>query len=543
METGRKRFGEFLIEKGKINLEQLDQATNYRLQHAELKIGEVLSALGLMPKEDVLKELSLYLNKKYILLDKISMPQDLKDIFSMEFMRANKFAPFECDGEKLKIAIEDIDNYEIKADIDFIALKKSYITEYYLSMGEMIRDFLNNSFTSRAPMKKDMKNLVEYIIDEGVRRNSSDIHIEPVGNEKIRVRYRIDGALVYSNFNIPKDEYDTFSSRIKVLANLNTTEKRRPQDGHIPEYQTQEGKVIDIRVSTILVEHGEKIVLRLLNKRDKIKGLSELGFDDDQIILINKNINKKSGAVYVTGSTGSGKTETLYTLLNMLNKLNTNIITIENPIEKSIEGLNQININESFGMSFSNTLRSVLRQDPDIIMVGEIRDKETFAIAVEASMTGHLVLTTLHANSAVKIIDRVTTLGIDSYNFATSLSLVISQRLIKKLCPFCKEKYTPSTEEFEYMEEILGKPIDRNITVFKDSECGRCNRGYSGREIIAEVFESDDTLERMILNKNTSQETLEYLETKGFKSMAEQGINKILQGVTSISEIKSIFPL
>lgn len=543
MEGLRKRFGEHLLEKNLITLEQLDQVTNYRLQHAELKIGEVLYILGIMTKENVLAELAMYLNKKHMSLEKLTMPQDLKDIFSMEFMKVNKFAPFECDGEKLKIAIEDIDNYELKADIDFIALKKMYKTEYFLCFGEMIKEYISNSYTSNMQLKKDMKNLVEYIIDEGVRRNSSDIHIEPIGIDKVRVRYRIDGSLVYSNFTIPKDEYETFSSRIKVLANMNTTEKRKPQDGHIPEYKTQDGKLIDIRVSIIVIEHGEKIVLRLLNKKEKVKGLLELGFDDAQIAIINKNIEKRNGSIFVTGSTGSGKTETVYTLLNMLNKINSNIITIENPIEKSIEGLNQININETFGMTFSNTLRSVLRQDPDIIMVGEIRDKETFTIAVESSMTGHLVLTTLHANSAVKIIDRVVSMGIDSYNFGSSLLMVISQRLIRKLCPFCKEKYIPSQEEFEYMEKILGKNIDRSSNIFRSSECGRCNKGYLGREIIAEIFENDSTLEKMIFNKDSSQEVLKHLKDKGFETMADQGVKKVLQGVTTLQEIKSIYPL
>lgn len=541
MFSNRKRsFGEFLVEKGVITDEQLKQVLDYKGEHGELKIGEILQKLGLLEKESVLKYLGEYLDMKSVLVNRITMPQDLKSVFSMEFMKTNNFAPFECDGEKLKIAIEDVYNLELISDIDIIASRKKYKTEYYISMKEMIKEFIDFSYSNNTYNKFDVSNFADHIIEEGIRRNSSDIHIEPISRERIRVRYRVDGYLSLSNFTVSNQEYETVSTKLKVMANLNTAEKRRSQDGHILEYKAKSGKVIDIRVSTILAEYGEKIVLRLLNKNDKIRGLRELGFDDNQISIIVNKIKSKSGAIYMAGSTGSGKTSTLYTLLDILNKTSLNIVTIENPIEKTLEGLNQVNVNEAIGTTFYNTLRTVLRQDPDIIMVGEIRDKETFSTAVEASMTGHLVLTTLHANSAVKVIDRVNALGIDSYNFSTSLLLVVFQKLVRRLCPHCKQKYTPSETERKYIEKVLKTTLEENVTIYRSSECDKCNRGYIGREVVSELFENDENIERMLLERKSSTQIREYLDSKGYATASQQAMRKVLEGTISIDEAKIV---
>ncbi len=538
---GRKKFGEYLVQRDKVSSGQVETALAYQQEHKDLRIGEIIHRLRFLDKEELLKELAEFLDKKYVMTDRKIMSENVKDIFNLEFMQANHFAPFELEDKVLKIAIHDINNFELKEAIDSIASKRGLQTEYYLTLAELVGKYLENSFMEKISGGKDIPHLVDYIIEEGIQRNSSDIHIEPVNREKVKIRYRVDGQLVPSKLNIMKSEYDEVVSRLKIMANLNTTEKRRSQDGHIPDFTTQSGQVFDIRISVILVAHGEKVVLRLLNKNQKIKDLRELGFNDYQVSVINRSIRHRNGIVFVTGATGTGKSTSLYTILDILNNTNLNIVTIENPIERTIEGLNQININEAIGISFSSTLRTVLRQDPDIIMVGEIRDKETLSIALEASMTGHLVLTTLHTNSAEQIIDRINSMGVDMYNFAASLLLVVSQKLIRKLCPHCKQKYAPSGEELEYMQEVLGRPVDRGISLFRSSECSRCNQGYLGREVICEVFEKDERIEDLLLKKVSSRDVLEYLNTKGYSPMIHQAVEKVLNGITSLEEVRSIF--
>lgn len=537
----RKKFGEYLIEKNKITSEHVQQALAYQSEHKELRIGEIFHKLQILDKEEVLRELAGYLEKDYVTLEGITIPQDLKDVFSLDFMQSNSFAPFEQFGSTIKIAINDINNFELKSHIDSIASRKNFSTEYYLCLGEVIREYIEVSFIDKVSTEKDIPQLVDYIIEDGTRRNCSDIHIEPVNNEKIRIRYRIDGQMVLSRINIPKEEYDEVVSRIKILANLNTTERRRSQDGHISDFKSQSGKLFDIRVSIVLVSYGEEIVLRLLNKNEKIRDLKELGFGQNQISVINKNIRHKNGIVFVTGATGMGKSTTLYTILNMLNRVNLKIITLENPVERTIEGLNQININETIGISFSNTLRTVLRQDPDVIMVGEIRDRETLSIALEASMTGHLVLTTLHTNSAIQIIDRVNSMGIDMYNFASSLLLVVSQKLIRKLCSHCKEKYAPTREELAYMEKVSNTSLGKSVKIYRSVGCARCNQGYLGREVVCEMFEKDENIEQMLTRNASSTEVLAYLNNTGYSYMVRQAVDKVLTGITSLEEVRSTF--
>ncbi len=538
---GRKKFGEYLIQKDMVSSEQVETALAYQQEHKDLRIGEILHRLRFLDKEELLKELAEFLDKKFVLLDYKSMSEDVRDIFNLEFMQSNHFAPFEIEDKILRIAIHDINNFELKEAIDAIALKRGLQTEYFLTLAELVGKYIENSFMEKISGSKDIPHLVDYIIEEGIQRNSSDIHIEPVNREKIKIRYRVDGQLVPSKLNIMKSEYDEVVSRLKIMANLNTTEKRRSQDGHIPDFSSQNGQAFDIRISVILVAHGEKVVLRLLNKNQKIKDLRELGFNDHQVSIINRNIRHRNGIIFVTGATGTGKSTTLYTILDILNNTNLNIVTIENPIERTIEGLNQININESIGITFSSTLRTVLRQDPDIIMVGEIRDKETLSIALEASMTGHLVLTTLHTNSAEQIVDRINSMGVDMYNFTASLLLVVSQKLIRKLCPYCRQQYTPSNDELEYIRGVLGRPVDRDIRLFSSSECNRCNQGYLGREVVCEVFEKDEHLEGLLLKKASSRDILEYLKTKGYTPMIHEAVEKALSGITSLDEVRSIF--
>ena len=539
--NSRKRFGEFLCSKNLITNEQVEEALTFQANHKELKIGEIFCRLGFLDQEHVLKLLTEFLDKKYIMLDGLVMPDELSHLFSLDSMIKNNFAPFELSGKILKIAIDDINNFELQSNIDSISQRNNFSTEYFLTFINQIRKYLDTNFIDQAFVGKDIPQLVDCIIEEGIIRNSSDIHIEPVTKNKVRIRYRIDGQMIVSKIGIPKEEYEEVVSRIKILANLNTTEKRRPQDGHISDFKAKNADLFDIRVSIVSTAHGEKVVLRLLNKNEQIKELKELGFNDYQVSIIKNNIRHKNGIIFVTGATGMGKSTTLYTTLHILNRIYSNVITLENPVERTIEGLNQISINEAIGITFSNTLRTVLRQDPDVIMVGEIRDKETLSIALEASMTGHLVLTTLHTNSAVQTIDRVNSMGIDMYNFTASLLLVVSQKLIKKLCHSCKIGYSPNSEELEYISDITKEPIDKNLKLYKSVGCSKCNNGYLGREVVCELFEKDEKIEKLLLNKASSTEVQAYLDTIGFKSIKHHAIQKVLDGITSLDEVKSIF--
>jgi len=537
----RKRFGEFLCSKNLVTNEQVEEALTFQANHKELKIGEIFYRLGFLDQEHVLKQLTEFLDKKYIMLDGLVMPDELSQLFSLDFMIKNNFAPFELSGKILKIAIDDINNFELQSNIDSIAQRNNLSTEYFLTFINQIRKYLDTNFIDQVSSGKNIPQLVDCIIEEGIIRNSSDIHIEPVTKNKVRIRYRIDGQMIVSKLGIPKEEYEEVVSRIKILANLNTTEKRRPQDGHISDFKAKNADLFDIRVSIVSTAHGEKVVLRLLNKNEQIKELKELGFNDYQVSVIKNNIRHKNGIIFVTGATGMGKSTTLYTTLHILNRIYSNVITLENPVERTIEGLNQISINEAIGITFSNTLRTVLRQDPDVIMVGEIRDKETLSIALEASMTGHLVLTTLHTNSAVQTIDRVNSMGIDMYNFTASLLLVVSQKLIKKLCHSCKIAYSPNGEELEYIGDVIKEPIDKNLKLYKSVGCSNCNNGYLGREVVCELFEKDDKIEKLLLNKASSTEVQAYLKTIGFKNIKHHAIQKVLDGLTSLDEVKSIF--
>jgi type IV pilus assembly protein PilB len=539
--NGRKKFGEYLLEKNRITVAQYGQALDHQNIHKEMKMAEVLCKLHILDRDLVLKELAIYLDQRYIILDKITIPPNLKDLFTYEFLSSNNFVPYELEGNKVKIAIDDINSFQLKSDIDSMAFKKNYLTEYYMTLPDMVKECIAANFMEMVSDSKDVPNLVDFIIEEGIKTNSSDIHIEPINEDTVRIRYRVDGQMVSSKIVIPLNEYEEVVSRIKIMGNLNTTEKRRSQDGHISNFKSRTGRVFDIRISVVLVAHGEKIVLRLLGKSDRIKELKELGFNDSQIAQIYRNINHKNGVIFVTGATGTGKSTTLYTILSILNKISTNIITIENPVERTVEGLNQININESIGISFSSTLRTVLRQDPDIIMVGEIRDKDTLSIALEASMTGHLVLTTLHTNSAVQIIDRVNSMGVDMYNFASSVLLVVSQKLIRKLCPQCRQEYRPSNEELEYMQAALGTKLDEKIRIYRNSDCSKCHQGYLGREVICEVFEKDQAIEKLLVKKASSSEVLSYLNSIDYASIKHHAVQKVIEGLTSLDEVRTIF--
>ncbi|MDD7765898.1 MULTISPECIES: GspE/PulE family protein [Anaerococcus] len=373
---------------------------------------------------------------------------------------------------------------------------------------------------------------INELVEKALKLNASDIHIEPMDEKFSRIRFRIDGKLrIISEMDYPS--YIKLLTRIKLSSKLDISEKRRPQDGYLKLEKFPE---IDFRISTLNTIVGEKLVLRILSIENFKKSQNLLGFSDDSKKILENAIKNKSGMIIFSGPTGSGKSTSLYSLLNKLNDEKRNIISIENPVEINILGINQISINEKIGLTFQNALRSILRQDPDIIMLGEIRDKETAKMAVRAAITGHLVLTTLHTNSSFASINRLRDLGVEDYLIKQSVNTLASQRLVRKLCS-CKKKRKISKKEYNFIKNYFD--IDENTYIYEASSCEKCHDGYLGREAVEEIVDFDDDYKKLFFeNKNFNKNDLDILnKDKNFKSMTYNGIKKVLEGVTSFEEI------
>lgn len=373
---------------------------------------------------------------------------------------------------------------------------------------------------------------INELVEKALKLNASDIHIEPMDEKFSRIRFRIDGKLrIISEMDYPS--YIKLLTRIKLSSKLDISEKRRPQDGYLKLEKFPE---IDFRISTLNTIVGEKLVLRILSIENFKKSQNLLGFSDDSKKILENAIKNKSGMIIFSGPTGSGKSTSLYSLLNKLNDEKRNIISIENPVEINILGINQISINEKIGLTFQNALRSILRQDPDIIMLGEIRDKETAKMAVRAAITGHLVLTTLHTNDSFASINRLRDLSVEDYLIKQSVNTLASQRLVRKLCS-CKKKRKISKKEYNFIKNYFD--IDENTYIYEASSCEKCHDGYLGREAVEEIVDFDDDYKKLFFeNKNFNKNDLDILnKEKNFKSMTYNGIKKVLEGVTSFEEI------
>lgn len=392
--------------------------------------------------------------------------------------------------------------------------------------GEQTADLLDD--TSDAPVIR----LVNHMISQAVKAGASDIHIEPF-QDVLMVRYRIDGIL-YEMLTPPKGVQASLISRIKVMAKMNIAEKRMPQDGRA---QVKIGdQEIDIRISTVPTSFGERLVMRLLNKSGYFLEFSEFGFSQENYDSINRVIRQNNGIILVTGPTGSGKTTTLYASLSEINSPDKNIITIEDPVEYNIKGIGQIQVNNKIGVTFARGLRSIVRQDPDVVLIGEIRDLETAEIAIQSALTGHLVFSTLHTNDSAGAITRLVDLGVEPYLIASSVNTVIAQRLVRILCKHCKEKFTLEPSHIKslngYGEKFIGKPV------FRPKGCSECfNTGYFGREAILEIMHMDSTLKSLVLETSDANQIKKASLNAGMKTLRQDGMLKVLQGITSIREV------
>ncbi len=424
----------------------------------------------------------------------------------------NRYYPLESAKEMMEELEEE---GEKELDVDFEAIEEKDIV----------------AMAAEAPIIK----LVNHILFQAAKQNASDIHIEPFEKE-VRVRYRIDGVM-YSVMTPPKRLQGALVSRIKIMANLDIAEKRIPQDGRIDLKVA--GRPIDIRVSVLPTSFGERIVMRLLDKSRTFAKLSALGFAERDFKLISESIKRPNGIIYVTGPTGSGKTTTLYSVLGELNTPDVNIITVEDPVEYQMAGIGQVQVKDKIGLTFAAALRSILRQDPDIIMIGETRDAETAQIAVQAALTGHLVLSTLHTNNAPASITRLLDMGVEPYLIASSVNIIMAQRLVRRLCEVCKKPYTPTKDMLESIG--LTEKIAKNITFYQAIGCDECNKtGYKGRLAIFEVMPMSDHIAHLTMERADTGQVRKQALAEGMTTLLDDGVRRIKEGVTTIDEVLSV---
>ncbi len=466
---------------------------------------------------------------KKTLLVAMANPLDLETVEFLEKKTNYKIIPHLADPEGIKGAIKQGYAQEITQEVTealkSTAQEKLKKTPDLDNLGEVIKE---------APISK----VVSIILEFAMKSRASDVHIEPEEDET-RVRYRIDGIL-QEKLLLPRRIHDAVISRIKILSDLKIDEKRVPQDGRFNFMA--DGAEVDLRVSTAPTVYGEKIVMRLLKKSQKIPDLPELGLRGKALRDFKEAITRPHGIIIVCGPTGSGKTTTLYSALSKISTIKVNVMTIEDPVEYQIEGVNQVQVNPRAGLTFSSAMRSFLRQDPDIIMVGEIRDEETAALAVHAALTGHLVFSTLHTNDAAGAIPRLLDMKTESFLLVSSLNTIVAQRVVRKICLHCKEEYAPPPEVIEDIKKTLGPFLDEskqgNIKFYKGKGCSECgNSGYYGRVGIFEVFSVNDEVAKLILQKAAGGDIQKAAIKAGMITMTQDGYLKAIEGVTSLEEI------
>lgn len=536
IKSRRSPLGTELLNKGLINEKQLDEVLAYQKEHPEFKIGEVVDILNLCDKKKLLKVIAEQLKQKSVdLNDGISI--DYTEFLPRDVVINSKAFPFAIDGTTVKVAFSDPLDEKAINEVKLLLVNKGfqmdkYFTLYSMIMGQ-IQDVKNVQDKYVDTKEKDTTVLVDNIILTAMKQRASDIHIEPL-EKKVRIRYRIDGELIEVS-DLPKSRQGVLTGRLKSISNMHQ-EITTDQDGRINSYDNY-----SIRVSTQKNINGEKFVLRLLKKNSDIRTLKELGFPSNNE-LVKTIFDKKNGIILLCAPTGEGKTTTLYSILDYLNSPNINVVTIEDPVEIRIPGINQVEINHD--TSFAKALRTVLRQDPNIILVGEIRDRETAQTAIESGQTGHLVLSTIHTVNAIEAITRIRKMGISDYDVSSTFVTVISQRLIRRLCNKCKKSHEITPDEKKYIEtveKVTGHRFDMDkIKMYEPVGCDACsNIGYFERVGVFEILYIDEYLKEMISSGKSSIEIKKYaMEETEYKPLIVDAVNKALQGVTTLDEIQ-----
>lgn len=549
MYTIKKRLGELLLESGIITEPQL-QAALEEQRRTRKKLGDVLLAQGALTEHQLIEVLEFQLGIPHVTLSRFQIDAQLSQVIPEQMAKRYQVLPIRVDGRKLMVAMADpldlfvIDDLRMStgftiepAIISRGELQRGIARLYGLqdSMNEMIKDLGNGvaqiDVEDSVILGEDspVVRLVQQMIEQAVRLGASDIHVDPMDTQ-LAIRYRIDGQL-RNERSVPKSMQGVIIARLKILGNLNIAERRLPQDGRIK--MLVDGKPLDIRLSSLPTVNGEKIVMRLLDLASGVKGLDKLDMTEATLTLFRRMIEKQHGMVLLTGPTGSGKTTTLYSALQHLNREETNIITVEDPVEYMLDGVNQMQVHPAAGLTFAKGLRSILRQDPNIIMVGEIRDLETAEIAIRASLTGHLVFSTLHTNDAVSTVVRLRDMGIEPYLIASSLIGIVAQRLVRCVCPDCKTAYTPERQEIIYLER-LGIHTDE---LYRGTGCGTCGKtGYRGRMAVHEALLVSDELRSAIVDGRPIHELRRVAKEQGMTTLFADGIQKVLEGRTTLQE-------
>jgi type IV pilus assembly protein PilB len=556
-----KSLGKLLLDRGLISENQLQQALDEQRYTGKL-LGRTLVELGFVKEEDILKTLGVQAGIEFIDLSKIEIPKTVLQKVSPTIIKIYKIIPVKFENGTLTIAMSDPLNVDVSDDLRFMLgynIKGVITTEssivdaiqkYYGEGGESIDELLGEmeksvptvpqeeeevtdvvvlqELASQPPVVK----LLNLILLQAVKDRASDIHFEPF-EDKYIIRYRVDGIL-YDITNPPKNLALAISSRIKVMSSLDIAERRLPQDGRI--MVSVEGKNIDLRVSTLPTVFGESVVMRVLDKDIVSLSLDQIGMSDSVKHEVRYTASKPNGIILATGPTGCGKTTTLYSILREINKIDYKIITTEDPVEYDIPGIIQVSIKPKINLNFATCLRHILRQDPDIIMVGEIRDAETAQIAIQASLTGHLVLSTLHTNDAPGTVTRLINMGVEPFLITSTLEAIIAQRLVRVICKNCRERYYP---EPKTLEEInLSKEELKGMIFYRGKGCSQCNKtGYKGRTGIYELLIMNDNIKLLIMDKVQTSVLRDAARKAGMVTLREDGLQKVREGLTTIDDV------
>lgn len=554
------RLGEILINQGMINSEQLKKALEIQKTGNKKKVGEILVNQGAISQKQLLQALQHVYEAEYIELEEVIIDPEIVTIIPKRIAVRYKIVPLSKEDNTLIIAmanpldvntIDYIKEYTKMEVIPKFASEEditNVLSTYYEAGGHFddllekvdvstVADYgdeVNLSELEAISQEAPVIQLVNIIIAQGIKERASDIHLEPT-KRGLLVRYRIDGIL-HDVRMLPARIKPAIISRVKILSRMDIAERRLPQDGR---FQLRFGaREVDLRVSSIPTVYEEKIVMRLLDKSQGIISLDGVGFADEQLEEFRRMIRSSYGIILLTGPTGSGKSTTLYGALNEIDSVEKNVITVEDPVEYKLERINQINVRPKINLTFANALRSILRQDPDIIMIGEMRDSETAHIAVQSALTGHLVFSTLHTNDAVSSLTRMVDLGIAPFLISSSVIGVMAQRLVRRICPKCIEEYTPEPGVLENLKVNFQLPVSESVKLYHGKGCDYCkNTGYRGRTAIFEMVRINEDVRSMIMKHSSSNEIKEIAIKNGMHTLLDSGVERALEGVTTIDEV------